>query len=92
MRRQTTSIALWSLVVLGVMGTIGCVNNTTYMAAALWAIIGLAAAGGLARRGVRAVQAERDRVAVIAARADRENELYLDGDSSGLYGEYRPEA
>ncbi|NKR89686.1 hypothetical protein GS894_02830 [Rhodococcus hoagii] len=90
MRRQTASIVLWSLVVLGVMGAIGCINNTTYMAAALWAIIGLAAAGGLARRRIRAVQAERDRVAAIAARADNQNSAYLGGDPSGVYGEFRP--
>ncbi|WJJ10844.1 hypothetical protein P9990_20025 [Prescottella equi] len=90
MSRTIVSIALWSLVVLGVMGTIGCINNTTYMAAALWAIVGLAAAGGLARRRIRKVQAERDRVAAIAARADAQNSAYLGGDPSGVYGEFRP--
>ncbi|ORL38335.1 hypothetical protein A6I87_02825 [Prescottella equi] len=72
------------------MGAIGCINNTTYMAAALWAIVGLAAAGGLARRRIRTVQAERDRVAAIAARADDQNTAYLGGDPSGVYGEFRP--
>ncbi|MBM4553326.1 hypothetical protein GS445_27360 [Rhodococcus hoagii] len=50
----------------------------------------LAAAGGLARRRIRAVQAERDRVAAIAARADNQNSAYLGGDPSGVYGEFRP--
>ena len=90
MKQTAVSITLWAMVVLGVMGTIGCINNTTYMAAALWSIIGLAAAGGLARRRIRAVRTERDRIAAIAARADDQNSAYLGGDPSGVYGEFWP--
>lgn len=84
----------WVVLVLSAMGVVGCIGNTTYMAAVLWAIIGAAAAGALARRRMRRVRLERAdqaaRDAAIAARADAQNEAYLDGDASGVYGQYRP--
>lgn len=86
----------WALIVLSVMGTIGCVGNRTYDAAILWVIVGLVAAGVLTRRRLRLVRLLRAelaaRDAAVAARADAQNAAYLGGDPSGVYGEYRPNA
>lgn len=39
-----------------------------------------------------AIQARRRHAAALMARADDENAAYLQGDSRGMYGNYRPEA
>ncbi|ORL01582.1 hypothetical protein A6F56_04485 [Prescottella equi] len=73
---------------------VGCVANATYAAAILWAAIAACSAAVLARRRMRQVRLERAEQAAhdaaIAARADAQNEAYLDGDTTGLYGKYRP--
>lgn len=82
-----------ALIVLSVMGVIGCAGNRTYDAAILWVIVGLVAAAVLARRRMRRVRLLRAELAAndaaVAARADAQNSAYLGGDPSGVYGEFR---
>ncbi|WP_064076715.1 hypothetical protein [Prescottella equi] len=80
-------LAAWIVLAVAVLGLIGCLAIGAYGGALVWIIGGGGA--GLALAGLRYRRAAAA-AAEIAARADRENELYLDGDSSGLYGRYRP--
>ncbi|NKS94597.1 hypothetical protein GS876_10215 [Rhodococcus hoagii] len=78
----------WCLMTVAVLGMLGGVMIGSAAAVVVWAVVGGAAGTSLLiahRRRVSTVQAE------IAARADRENQLYLEGDSTGLYGQYRAE-
>lgn len=77
----------WAVVAVALLGLIGSVGIGEPGGALVWMLVG-AVAGGylLAARRRRAAAA----AAVIAARADRENELYLGGDAAGMYGQFRP--
>lgn len=77
----------WAVLAVAILGLIGSIGIETVGGALVWVIVGGGAVWHLTaarRRRASAAAAE------IAARAERENELYLDGDSSGLYGQYRP--
>ncbi|EGD24637.1 hypothetical protein [Prescottella equi] len=80
-------VVAWIVLAVAALGLIGCVAIGAYGGALVWVIVGGVAGlylAGLRRRRSAAVAAE------IAARAERENELYLEGDSGGVYGQYRP--
>lgn len=86
---RAATIAAWALIALSILGVLGSIGIGTIGGAVVWVIIGLAAAGYLAtarRRRASAAAAE------IAARAERENELYFKGDITGLYGQFGPPA
>lgn len=68
-------------------GLIGCLAISAYGGALVWIVVGGGAGLLIAERRRRRSAAA---AAEIAARADRENEQYLNGDSTGLYGRYRP--
>ncbi|ORL11665.1 hypothetical protein [Prescottella equi] len=91
MTRQpgTADVVAWIVIAVAALGLTGCMTIGAYGGALVWVIVGGGAGLLLAeRRRRRSASA----AAEIAARADRENELYLDGDSSGVYGKYRPDA
>lgn len=80
-------LVAWMVLTVAVLGLVGCMMIAAYGGALVWIIVGgcagLVLAGRRRRRSLAAA-------AEIAARAERENELYLDGDSTGMYGQFRP--
>lgn len=87
-RAKTADGIAWIVLAVAVLGLVGCLTISAYGGALVWIIVGGGAGLLLAERRRRRSAAA---AAEIAARADHENELYLDGDRSGLYGQYRPE-
>ncbi|AEV51884.1 hypothetical protein [Prescottella equi] len=80
--------AAWIALAVAVLGLIGCLTISAYGGALVWIIVGGGAGLILAERRRRRSAAA---AAEIAARADRENELYLDGDAAGVYGQFHLE-
>jgi hypothetical protein len=62
----------------------------------VWAVIigAICVAVALRRRHLRAerIEARRRRLAGLAARADEQNRLVMQGDERGVYGEFPPAA
>jgi Flp pilus assembly protein TadB len=91
---KIVDVIAWIVLVFAALGVFGGILIGTVVGALVWLVIGGCAVLALARqrqrraRLARVEQAAQD--AVIAARAEHENQLYLDGDSEGLYGQYRP--
>lgn len=73
----------YCLILVAGLGVIGGIMIGSVAAVIVWLLAGGAGAGYLLRiRRRRALAAEAE----IAARAERENALYLDGKDEGLYG------
>lgn len=86
---RAADVVAWMAIALAVVGLVGCLQIGAYGGACIWVAIAAAVSFDIIRRRRRRASAA---AAEIAARAERENELYLEGDSSGLYGQYRPES
>lgn len=86
-RRGTADVVAWIVLAVAALGLIGCMTISAYGGALVWSLVGGLAGLWLAGRRYRRPAAA---AAEIAARAERENELYLDGDVRGMYGQYRP--
>ncbi|ORM18354.1 hypothetical protein [Prescottella equi] len=86
-QRGTADVVAWIVLAVAILGLIGCMTISAYGGALVWIIVGGVAGLSLAERRRRRSAAA---AAEIAARAECENELYLNGDSTGLYGQYRP--
>lgn len=84
---KAADIVAWLAIAVAILGLIGSIGIGTVGGAVVWVIVGAGAGGylvGARRRRASAAAAE------IAARAERENELYLEGNPAGLYGQHRP--
>jgi hypothetical protein len=62
----------------------------------IWAVIVgavcVAVAVRMAHRRAKRIEAQRRRLAGLAARADEQNRLLMQGDERGVYGEFPPSA
>lgn len=86
-QRGTADVVAWIVLAVAVLGLIGCLTIGAYGGALVWVIVGGVAGLSLAERRRRRLAASATEVAM---RAERENQLYLNGDNAGLYGKYRP--